>query len=62
MECDQGTAAAKTPINIETYCLTLPGRELHLPSLLLAKSFEIGEIKMGHWQHFVNLRVKASAL
>lgn len=40
MECDQGTAAAKTPISIETYCLTLPGRGLHLPSLLLAKKFQ----------------------
>ena len=33
------STSAKTPVSIETFCLTLPGRELHLPSLLLAKKF-----------------------
>lgn len=31
--------SAKAPVSIEAFCLTLPGRELHLPSLLLAKKF-----------------------
>ncbi len=31
--------SVKAPASIEAFCLTLPGRELHLPSLLLAKKF-----------------------
>lgn len=39
MESNKGPIAIKAPVSIETFCLTLPGRELHLPSLLLAKKF-----------------------
>lgn len=38
MEHEQ-TTSTRTPISIEAHCLTLPGRELHLPSLLTAKKF-----------------------
>ena len=33
-------SATKAPVSIEAFCLTFPGRELHLPSLLLAKKFQ----------------------
>ena len=33
------SSGSKTPISVEAFCLTLPGCELHLPSLLLAKKF-----------------------
>jgi hypothetical protein len=29
----------KTPVTVEAFCLTLPGKELHLLSLLHAKKF-----------------------
>lgn len=38
MEHEQ-TTSTRTPISIEAHCLTLPGRELHLPSLLTTKTF-----------------------
>ena len=31
--------SVKAPVSIEAFCLTLPGCELRLPSLLLAKKF-----------------------
>ena len=30
---------SKTPICVAAFCLTFPGHQLHLPSLLLAKKF-----------------------
>ena len=38
IECMQA-ASTKTHVSIEAFCLLLPGRELHLPSLLMAKTF-----------------------
>jgi hypothetical protein len=36
---DECQVNVKTPVSVETFCLTLPGQELHLPSLLHAKKF-----------------------
>lgn len=33
------TTVVKTPISVETFCLNVPGKKLHLPSLLHAKKF-----------------------
>lgn len=37
-QCEQGMSPV-APMSIEGFCLTLPGKELHLPSLLVAKKF-----------------------
>ena len=36
---DNNQCHVKAPISVEAFCLTLPGQELHLPSLLHAKKF-----------------------
>lgn len=36
---DNQEQSKKSVLSIEAFCLTLPGQELHLPSLLVAKKF-----------------------